>query len=113
MEIKKTERVRDNGKSNEGWKKRVKTMYESTMLRDGIKKAWLGDKKLLFRSLLYANNDPLKLQLLWSCDRHDKMGKKKQRERTQQIICDFETLLDYHKNLSALLFCIVPCVFSK
>lgn len=32
MEIKKTEKVRGDGKSNEGWKKYVETIDESTML---------------------------------------------------------------------------------
>lgn len=61
MEIKKTEKVRGDGKSNEGWKKHVETIDESTMLGRWDKKGvLLDDKKLLFRSLLYVNDDPLK-----------------------------------------------------
>lgn len=33
------EKVRDGGESNEGWKKHIETMEESTVLRDGTKKA--------------------------------------------------------------------------
>lgn len=39
MEMKKMEKMRDGGKFNEGWKKHVEMIGESTVLRDGIRKA--------------------------------------------------------------------------